>query len=56
MKYLNICRYVKHYISSMLGKLEGLVIIPHRGWISKVLNKVNTIIRLYWNKPIDKGL
>ena len=37
MKYLSIYRFVKHYISSILGKLEGLVITPlvfhHRDWI-----------------------
>lgn len=37
MKYLSIYRFVKHYISSMLGKLEVFLIIPlvfsHRDWI-----------------------
>ena len=37
MKYLSIYRFVKHYISSILGKLEGFLItplvFPHRDWI-----------------------
>ena len=37
MKYLSIYRFVKHYVSSILGKLGGLVltplIFPHRDWI-----------------------
>ena len=37
MKYLSIFRFVKHYISSILGKLEGFLItplvFPHRDWI-----------------------
>ena len=37
MKYLSVYRFVKHYISSMLGKLEGFLItplvFPHRDWI-----------------------
>ena len=37
MKYLSIYRFAKHYISSILGKLEGFLItplvFPHRDWI-----------------------
>lgn len=37
MKYLSIYRFVKHHISSMIGKLEGFLItplvFPHRDWI-----------------------
>ena len=37
MKYLSIYRFAKHYISSILGKLGGLVLtplkFPHRDWI-----------------------
>lgn len=56
MKYLSVCRFVKHYISSILGKLEGFLItplvFPHRDWRRKDLNGVNAVIRLYWKKPI----
>lgn len=27
MKYLSICRFAKHYISSMLGKLVGFCLV-----------------------------
>lgn len=37
MKYLSVYRFVKHYISSILGKLEGFLltplVFPHRDWI-----------------------
>ena len=43
MKYLSIYRFVKHYISSILGKLEGFLItplvFPHRDWIRKHVNR-----------------
>ena len=37
MRWLSIYRFAKHYISSILGKLEGFLItplvFPHRDWI-----------------------
>ena len=37
MKWLSVGRFAKHYISSILGKLEGFLItplvFPHRDWI-----------------------
>lgn len=37
MKWLSVLRFIKHYVSSILGKVVGLVltplIFPHRDWI-----------------------
>lgn len=37
MKWLSVGRFIKHYVSSIVGKIGGLVltplIFPHRDWI-----------------------
>lgn len=37
MKWLSVGRFIKHYVSSIIGKVRGLVltplIFPHRDWI-----------------------
>lgn len=61
MKYLSIYRFVKHYISSVLGKLEGFLItplvFPHRDWIRNyILNgSQDETVSSHLGRKIEKG-